>query len=87
MNDLYPVWLLAGLWHTLPVPRTSIPGNEVERLASLYALKILDTPAKERFDRLTRVVLRRGVGSSITTSKVRSASSSPLNSPQASGSR
>ena len=32
-----------------------LPDNEAERLRSLYALKILDTPPEERFDRLTRL--------------------------------
>ena len=35
--------------------RAGIPGNEVERLAALSGLAILDTPAEEKFDRLTRV--------------------------------
>ncbi len=34
------------------VPR---PTNEAQRLATLRALNILDTPAEERFDRLTRL--------------------------------
>ena len=29
--------------------------NETDRLAALKALKILDTPPEERFDRLTRL--------------------------------
>lgn len=33
-----------------------LPDNEAERLQALYALKILDTPPEERFDRLTRLV-------------------------------
>lgn len=32
-----------------------IPANEKERLAALEKLKILDTPAEERFDRVTAV--------------------------------
>ena len=35
-----------------------IPHNEAERLASLKALNILDTPPEERFDRITRLVSR-----------------------------
>src|SRR5438105_718424 len=35
-----------------------IPANEPERLAALYSLHILDTPAEERFDRVTRLALR-----------------------------
>ncbi|BAN25542.1 GGDEF domain-containing protein [Caballeronia insecticola] len=35
-----------------------IPSNEPERLATLRTLKILDTPAEERFDRLTRLARR-----------------------------
>jgi GAF domain-containing protein len=32
-----------------------IPANEPDRLAALQELRILDTPAEERFDRLTRI--------------------------------
>lgn len=35
-----------------------IPADEAERLASLYALKILDTPPEDRFDRITRLAQR-----------------------------
>ena len=35
-----------------------LPENEHERLAALQALKILDTEAEERFDRITRVAQR-----------------------------
>jgi diguanylate cyclase (GGDEF)-like protein len=35
-----------------------IPDDEAERLLSLRALGILDTPAEERFDRITRLVQR-----------------------------
>jgi signal transduction histidine kinase len=31
-----------------------LPANETERLAALRALRLLDTPAEERFDRITR---------------------------------
>jgi diguanylate cyclase (GGDEF)-like protein len=34
------------------------PPNERQRLATLRSLKILDTPAEERFDRITRVARR-----------------------------
>src|SRR3954469_1928165 len=34
------------------------PANETERLAALYSLHILDTPAEERFDRVTRLALQ-----------------------------
>jgi diguanylate cyclase (GGDEF)-like protein len=34
------------------------PANERERLATLHSLQILDTPAEERFDRLTRLAKR-----------------------------
>src|SRR3954470_14780700 len=34
------------------------PENEAERLAALYSLHILDTPAEERFDRVTRLALQ-----------------------------
>jgi signal transduction histidine kinase/CheY-like chemotaxis protein len=32
-----------------------LPNDELERLAALYARGLLDTPAEERFDRLTRI--------------------------------
>ncbi|HEY6541531.1 MAG TPA: hypothetical protein VIZ18_11360, partial [Ktedonobacteraceae bacterium] len=32
-----------------------IPSNEAQRLSSLRALQILDTPPEERFDRITRL--------------------------------
>ena len=35
-----------------------IPVNEVERIIDLRALEILDTPADERFDRITRIAQR-----------------------------
>lgn len=35
-----------------------IPANERARLDTLHALRILDTPAEERFDRLTRLARR-----------------------------
>lgn len=35
-----------------------IPENEIERLQALRALDVLDTPAEDRFDRLTRVAQR-----------------------------
>ena len=35
-----------------------IPANEPQRLSELHALKILNTPAEERFDRLTRLAKR-----------------------------
>ena len=35
-----------------------IPPNETERLAALHALKVLDTAAEARFDRITRVAQR-----------------------------
>ena len=34
------------------------PANEAQRLAALRALNVLDTPAEERFDRITRLVQR-----------------------------
>ena len=36
----------------------AIPANEAERLAALRALQLLDTPAEERFDRITRIAQR-----------------------------
>ena len=33
----------------------TIPDDEPERLAALHELRILDTPAEERFDRITRI--------------------------------
>jgi len=35
-----------------------IPANEVQRLADLHALRILDTPPEERFDRIVRLAAR-----------------------------
>jgi diguanylate cyclase (GGDEF)-like protein len=35
-----------------------IPVNETNRLSTLRSLKLLDTPAEERFDRLTRIARR-----------------------------
>lgn len=36
----------------------ALPENEEQRLQSLKSLKILDTPAEERYDRLTRIACR-----------------------------
>jgi PAS domain S-box-containing protein len=33
----------------------AVPSNETMRIAALYSLNILDTPAEERFDRITRL--------------------------------
>lgn len=38
-----------GLMEKAPIPK-----NELERIASVYALNLLDTPPEERFDQLTR---------------------------------
>ena len=35
-----------------------IPKNELKRIASLYALDLLDTPPEERFDRLTKTAIQ-----------------------------
>ncbi|MBI5764364.1 MAG: SpoIIE family protein phosphatase [Planctomycetes bacterium] len=35
-----------------------VPTNESQRIASLRALKVLDTPPEERFDRITRLAAR-----------------------------
>jgi len=40
------------------MPPAPLPENESQRLKSLRALNILDTPPEERFDRLTRVARR-----------------------------
>lgn len=37
------------------MPPAALPKNEVERLSALHALKLLDTPPEERFDRLSRL--------------------------------
>jgi diguanylate cyclase (GGDEF)-like protein len=42
--------------HTMIEP--AIPEDEARRLAALRALRILDTPAEERFDRITRTARR-----------------------------
>lgn len=44
--------LLRNQFRWVPAP---IPPDELQRLAALHALGLLDTPAEERFDRLTRV--------------------------------
>ncbi len=44
--------LLRSQFRWVPAP---IPPDELQRLAALHALGLLDTPAEERFDRLTRV--------------------------------
>ncbi len=38
--------------------KAPLPAREEERLAALRALKILDTPPEERFDRITRIAQR-----------------------------
>lgn len=38
--------------------KPAFPSNEDHRIAALHALNILDTPAEERFDRLTRLARR-----------------------------
>lgn len=40
------------------MPAAPAPPNESERIRSLRALEVLDTPAEERFDRLTRLARR-----------------------------
>jgi sigma-B regulation protein RsbU (phosphoserine phosphatase) len=40
------------------VIEAALPVDEGERLAALRALRVLDTPAEERFDRLTRLLSR-----------------------------
>ena len=42
----------------LAIEEPVIPPNEAERLTALHALKMLDTPAEERFDRITRIAKR-----------------------------
>jgi GAF domain-containing protein len=38
--------------------KAPIPEDEVKRLASLYALRLLDTPPEERFDQLTKLAIK-----------------------------
>jgi phosphoribosyl 1,2-cyclic phosphodiesterase/CheY-like chemotaxis protein len=45
-------WLLREPLRWMPAP---LPANESQRLATLHALRLLDTPAEERFDRYTRI--------------------------------
>jgi phosphoribosyl 1,2-cyclic phosphodiesterase/DNA-binding response OmpR family regulator len=45
-------WLLRT---SVPWERPPNPPDEEQRLATLYGLRILDTPAEQRFDRLTRL--------------------------------
>ncbi|MDP9316286.1 MAG: PAS domain S-box protein, partial [Chloroflexota bacterium] len=40
------------------MPEAPLPSNEAQRLSALRALHILDTPAEERFDRITRLAQR-----------------------------
>jgi PAS domain S-box-containing protein len=40
------------------MPAAPIPKNEAQRLQSVRALNLLDTPAEERFDRITRLAAR-----------------------------
>ncbi len=40
------------------MPAAPIPQNEAQRLESLRALNLLDTPPEERFDRITRLAAR-----------------------------
>lgn len=44
--------LLRSQFRWIPAP---LPADEEQRVAALHALGLLDTPAEERFDRLTRV--------------------------------
>ena len=44
--------LLRNQFRWVPAP---VPPDELQRLAALHELGLLDTPAEERFDRLTRV--------------------------------
>jgi GAF domain-containing protein len=38
--------------------KPDFPPDEIERLAALHALKILDTPPEQLYDRITRLVTR-----------------------------
>jgi diguanylate cyclase (GGDEF)-like protein len=40
------------------MPAAPLPSDEAERLASLLKMQVLDTPAEDRFDRLTRLANR-----------------------------
>src|SRR5277367_6376701 len=40
------------------MPAAPLPENEAQRLEALRALKLLDTPPEERFDRITRLAAR-----------------------------
>lgn len=42
----------------LPMGQAPLPENEVDRLAALHALQILDTPPDDAFDRITRLASR-----------------------------
>jgi sigma-B regulation protein RsbU (phosphoserine phosphatase) len=56
MASLDKVWSAAEHRRTMiPAP---IPANETQRLADLRALRILDTPPEERFDRIVRLAAR-----------------------------
>ncbi len=45
-------WVLRTACHWM---RAAVPQDEEQRLASLRALKVLDTPLEDRFDRITRI--------------------------------
>ncbi len=45
-------WVLRTACHWM---RAGVPENEAQRLSSLRALKVLDTPLEDRFDRITRI--------------------------------
>ncbi|WP_089717817.1 GAF domain-containing protein [Candidatus Entotheonella palauensis] len=40
------------------MPAAPIPEHEAQRILALHALKLLDTPAEERFDRITRLATK-----------------------------
>lgn len=40
------------------MPEAPLPENEARRLAAVHALKLLDTPPEERFDRISRLARR-----------------------------
>jgi GAF domain-containing protein len=45
-------WALREACRWVPAP---LPDSEARRLDALYALRVLDTPPEERFDRYTRI--------------------------------
>src|SRR5271155_5076414 len=53
-----PIHALFSKSEIKAMPAAPLPANETQRLEALRALKLLDTPPEERFDRITRLAAR-----------------------------